>query len=166
MTAFDPTFAVGDSFQWEWVVRLLAAIACGALIGIDREMKDRPAGLRTHALVSMSAAAFTILCGNLFGRVHQFEDVTEPDFLRIIEGVIAGVAFLGAGSIIHGRRNVAGLTTGAGIWAAGAAGLACGAQLYGLAVVISVLAFALLALAALVERVIPKKKTPDRPVEG
>lgn len=87
---------------------MLAAIACGTLIGIDRELKERLAGLRTHALVSMSAAAFTILCGTLFARVHQYGDVTEPDFLRISEGVIAGVAFLGAGSIIQGRRGVAG----------------------------------------------------------
>ena len=163
MSDFDPTSAADHVFQMDWIVRLLAAIACGALIGIDRELKERPAGLRTHALVSMSAAAFTILCSTLFARVHQYGDVTEPDFLRIIEGVIAGVAFLGAGSIIQGRRGVAGLTTGAGIWAAGAAGLACGAELYGLGVLIAGLAFSLLALSTLVEHLVPKKKDPSGP---
>lgn len=151
--AAEPLF-----FDPAWAISLVAAILCGALIGLDREIKSRPAGLRTHALVSMSAAAFTVLSGTLFGRIYSLEGVTEPDYLRIMEAVIAGVAFLGAGTIIRDRDRVTGITTGAGVWAAGAAGLACGAQIYGLAALITGLAIILLSLVALLERGIPGMK--------
>ena len=163
MPTYDPSIAPDQAFQAEWILSLGAAVLCGALIGLDREIKARPAGLRTHALVSMAAAAFTIIGGALFARIYAYPDVTEPDFLRILEAVIAGVGFLGAGTIIRDHEGVTGITTGAGIWAAGAAGLACGAQMYGFAALVTALAIALLTLVAIIERHLPnaKKSTAD-----
>ena len=91
--------------------RLLVATVLGAVIGLDREIRNRPAGLRTHMILSL-----------------------------------AGVSFLAAGTIIRAGRNVTGLTTGAGMWLAGAVGLACGLERYGLAVLAAGLAVIILAV--------------------
>ena len=106
--------------------RMAVATLLGFVIGIDREYLQRPAGLRTHMLVSLAAATFTLVTFELMGR---FEDdpAVNADPIRVIEAVTAGVAFLAAGTIIQARRQVQGLTTGAGLWLAGAIGTACGA---------------------------------------
>jgi putative Mg2+ transporter-C (MgtC) family protein len=104
----------------EIVIRLLLAAAVGAAIGIEREMKDRPAGLRTHMLTALASAVFTILTFEIY---QASKSTSDP--IRIIEAVTAGVAFLAAGAIIQGRAGVQGLTTGAGMWMAGALGVAC-----------------------------------------
>src|SRR5512143_1385199 len=106
--------------------RLLCAALFGALIGFEREWRKRPAGLRTHILVCVAAATFVILTieiahAPIFGR-----DSITMDPLRVVEAVTAGVAFLAAGTIMVARGQVRGLTTGAGMWLAGAVGLACG----------------------------------------
>jgi len=103
-------------------LRLGAAMLFGGMIGIEREVNAEGAGLRTHILVSLAACLFALIA---------FEMLADPtgkgsDPLRLIEAVTAGVAFLAAGSIITSGGKVRGLTTGAGMWMAGAAGLACG----------------------------------------
>jgi putative Mg2+ transporter-C (MgtC) family protein len=100
----------------EIVLRLLLAAAAGAVIGVDRELKDRPAGLRTNMLVALAAAVFTILTFEIY---HSLKNANS-DPVRIIEAVTAGVAFLAAGSIIQSRGGVQGLTTGAALWMCGA----------------------------------------------
>ena len=123
------------------VSRLLLAAAVGAAIGIEREMKDRPAGLRTHMLTALASAVFTILTFE----IHQSaKSTTDP--ARIVEAVTAGVAFLAAGAIIQSRRGVYGLTTGAAMWMAGALGVACGAGYFVLAILATVLTVAILTL--------------------
>jgi putative Mg2+ transporter-C (MgtC) family protein len=117
------------------VLRLLLAAAAGAAIGIDRELKDRPAGLRTNMLVSVAAALFTILTFEIY---HSLKSGSS-DPVRIIEAVTAGVAFLAAGSIIQSRGSVQGLTTGAALWMCGALGVSFGAGYYALAVIATVL---------------------------
>lgn len=112
------------------VARMLLATILGAAIGFEREWKNRPAGLRTHALICLSAATFGILTieivyAPMFQTTPPQEEV-RVDPLRVIEAVTAGVAFLAAGTIILARGEVHGLTTGAGMWLAGAVGLACG----------------------------------------
>ena len=105
--------------------RLLLALLLGAMIGWEREAKSRPAGLRTHMLISMAATIFTIIAMELT-QFPASEQSLRVDPLRLIEAVTAGVAFLAAGSIITSGGNVKGLTTGASMWLAGAVGLACG----------------------------------------
>ena len=104
-------------------VRLLLAVLCGGLIGIERERKRRPAGFRTHILICLGAAMTTL--------TSQYIALTlgEPtDMARLGAQVIAGIGFIGAGTIIiTKRRQVKGLTTAAGLWAGAIVGLCCGA---------------------------------------
>jgi putative Mg2+ transporter-C (MgtC) family protein len=129
----------------EILLRLGLACIFGMIIGIDREWRNKPAGLRTHMLVCLAAATFTLLAIELSAAVAEAQDV-NADPVRIIEAVTAGAAFLGAGSIIQSRGSVRGVTTGASIWLAGAIGLACGAGYYVLAALNVVLAIVILSL--------------------
>ena len=107
----------------EMVLRLLLAGALGAIVGYQRERAGKSAGLRTHILVCVGSALFTIasICG--------FGDIADPG--RIAAGVVAGIGFLGAGAILRTDEGIiAGLTTAACIWAVAAVGLAAGAGLY------------------------------------
>jgi putative Mg2+ transporter-C (MgtC) family protein len=125
--------------ELEIVGRLLLAAGAGAAVGFDREIKDRPAGLRTHMLTSLAAAVFTILTFEIYQR-----STSTGDPIRIIEAVTAGVAFLAAGAIIQSRGGVKGLTTGAAMWMAGALGVACGAGYFVLAVIATALTVVIL----------------------
>jgi putative Mg2+ transporter-C (MgtC) family protein len=128
------------------VLRTLMAVVVGCLIGLDRELRNKPAGMRTHILISLAAALFTLITFELHVQFAGEEGRTA-DPVRIIEAVTAGVAFLAAGAIIQSRGNVHGLTTGANMWLAGALGVACGAGYYILAVIGTV--FALIVLVVL-----------------
>ncbi|MEQ8895799.1 MAG: MgtC/SapB family protein [Roseovarius sp.] len=127
--------------------RLTAACGLGALIGLEREWRQKPAGLRTHILVSVAACLFVIIGQEL--SALEFGDAGEQrhDPLRMIEAVTAGVAFLAAGLIFTSKGEVRNVTTGASLWLAGAVGLGCGAgqiQLAGMAtVIVIVVLFAL-----------------------
>ncbi len=106
--------------------RFCGAIFFGGLIGIEREVRDRPAGLRTHILVSLAAAVFAIISIESIHMPGLSEEQVRIDPLRVVEAVTAGVAFLAAGTIFLSRGQVHGVTTGAGLWLAGAIGLALG----------------------------------------
>lgn len=111
-------------------IRLLLAATMGAAIGFEREWRRRPAGLRTHILVSLASALFSILTLEITHADIIQGDNIRVDPIRMIEAVTAGVAFLAAGAIIQSRGSVKGLTTGAGLWLAGAVGVACGLGLW------------------------------------
>ena len=103
--------------------RLLLAMLCGGVIGIEREYKRRPAGFRTHILICLGASMTTLTSQYLFLTMHMFTDVG-----RLGAQVISGIGFVGAGTIIVTRdKRVKGLTTAAGLWAAAIIGLVCGA---------------------------------------
>ncbi|WP_324762965.1 MgtC/SapB family protein [Sinorhizobium meliloti] len=106
--------------------RLFGAILLGAMIGVEREKRQRPAGLRTHILVSLASAIFAVVA---IESVHM-KSLSGPevriDPIRVVEAVTAGVAFLAAGMIVFSKGEVKGLTTGAGMWLAGAVGLGVG----------------------------------------
>lgn len=133
------------------VARLGAALLCGGLIGIDRELHHRPAGLRTHMLVSLASALFTILTFEIVAGVSADNDALGIDPIRVVEALTAGVAFLAAGTIIVNQGDVRGLTTGASLWLAGAAGLATGMGLYWLAYLVTLAALAILAIMQVVK---------------
>lgn len=127
------------SSDLEMVLRLLLAVGLGALIGLEREHAKKPAGLRTHLLVCVGAALFTIASIYGFGE--------GADAARVAAGVVAGIGFLGAGTIISTRGGLlAGLTTAASIWAVAAIGLAAGAGLYIPATVATVIIVIILML--------------------
>lgn len=131
-------------------LRLGLALLCGLVVGIDREIRNKPAGLRTHMLVSLAAASFALISFDFHHRLlAQGNDNADP--IRAVEAVVAGVAFLGAGTIIQSRRKVSGVTTGAGMWMAGAIGLACGGGLFGIAIALTATLFVVVTLLGFVE---------------
>lgn len=123
----------------EAILRLLLATALGAIIGFQRERAGKPAGLRTHILICLGAALFTV------ASIYGFGAASDPS--RIAAGVLVGVGFLGAGIIMRtGEGIVAGLTTAATIWAVAGIGLAAGAGLYLVSAVAAVLILIVLYL--------------------
>ena len=107
-------------------LRMVLAVICGGIIGIEREYKRRPAGFRTHILICLGAAMTTLTSQYLYLVLNQYTDIA-----RLGAQVIAGIGFIGAGTIIVTRRQrVKGLTTAAGLWAAAIIGLCLGAGFY------------------------------------
>ena len=105
------------------VLRLLAAALVGALIGFDRERRGKPAGLRTHALVSLGAALFVVIIERQPGGTNLGADALS----RVLQGLVTGIGFLGAGVILHRPSGrVTGLTSAAMVWIAAALGAAAG----------------------------------------
>lgn len=136
--------------------RLSAALMCGGLIGLDRELHRRPAGLRTHMLVALASALFTILTFEIVASVDMQGEALGIDPVRIVEALTAGVAFLAAGTILVNKGDVKGLTTGASLWLAGAAGLATGMGLYWLAYAVTIAALLVLIVMELAKIAIGK----------
>lgn len=127
------------STELEMVLRLLLAVGLAALIGLERQYARKPAGLRTHLLVCTGAALFTIASIYGFGE--------GADSARVAAGIVAGIGFLGAGTIVSTREGIlVGLTTAASIWAVAAIGLAAGAGLYILAPVATLIVLIVLRI--------------------
>lgn len=127
------------------LLRLLLACGLGMAIGLEREFAGKAAGFRTHTLVCLGAALFTLVSIYAFG--------TSADIARVAAGVVAGIGFLGAGAIIHREGgSVEGLTTAASIWAVAAIGLAAASGLYWPAVLATALALLLLQSDRLIKR--------------
>jgi putative Mg2+ transporter-C (MgtC) family protein len=131
-------------------MRLSAAVLLGGAVGLDREWRRKPAGMRTHMLVCLAAASFTVLAGQVSVMARELGQTGDP--VRIVEAVTAGVAFLGAGTIFRAGRDVKGLSTGGSIWLVGAIGIACGAGSFALAIINAVLAVVILSVLGLLER--------------
>lgn len=111
------------------LIRMILAIICGGVIGLEREDKNRPAGLRTHVLVCIGAAVVMLTAQNMYNRFDEF------DISRMGAQVVSGIGFLGAGTIIISRGHVRGLTTAAGLWAVACVGLAIGIGFYSGAII-------------------------------
>lgn len=126
----------------EALLRIALAAIFGAIIGLEREQADKPAGVRTFSIVALGAALFSIIGVTTFGQ--------DDAGARIAAQVVTGVGFLGAGTILHNRGDVIGLTTAAGIWGAAAVGMGFGFGLYILSIGSSVIMLALLRVIGLV----------------
>ncbi len=127
----------------ELIMRIVLAGALGALIGVERERIDRPAGLRTHMLVSLGAAQFTIL---------SFHAFPGSDPSRIASVVVVGIGFIGAGTIIQSRNRIIGVTTAASLWVVASIGMAVGIGFYLAAIVVTILSFLTLRLKLIEDR--------------
>lgn len=116
-------FSDGNFNMWGAFVRMILAVICGGIIGIEREYKRRPAGFRTHILICLGASMTTLASQYMYLEMNMFTDLA-----RLGAQVIAGIGFIGAGTIIvTRRRQVKGLTTAAGLWVSAIVGLALGA---------------------------------------
>jgi putative Mg2+ transporter-C (MgtC) family protein len=127
------------------ITRLLAASLLGGLIGLEREVKRRSAGVRTNLLICMGAAFFTMLSAMLAGE-------GTGDKSRVASNIVQGIGFLGAGLILHNRSRISGLTSAASVWVVASIGMACGAGLYAAAVVATVIVIIVLELVGVLER--------------
>jgi putative Mg2+ transporter-C (MgtC) family protein len=125
------------SQELEMILRLLVAAALGFLIGLQREWKEKPAGVRTLTLISVGSALFAIISEMGF---------VGGDPSRIAAGIVTGIGFLGAGAILHRHGGVEGLTTAAAIWATAGVGLAVGAGLYLIAIIVAGITLSVLFL--------------------
>ena len=138
------------------VVRLLLAAVLGGLVGIERQFHGQWAGLRTHMTVAMGAATFTVLA------LSVAAENSMVDATRVIQGIAAGIGFLGAGTILKlsDQLEVKGLTTASAIWLAAAVGTAAGLAEYAVAIAATLIALVILALLR------PLEKWFDRRSEG
>ena len=139
------------------VLRLAMAIILGGIIGLEREISARPAGLRTHMMIALAASLLTIVTFEMLALPSLAAVAEKSDPLRLIEAVTAGVAFLAAGTIFTSKGQVNGLTTGAGMWLAGAIGLACGMGQMQLAGMVTLLALVILTLVGWMTARLPKQ---------
>jgi len=131
------------SLPLQIVIRLLVAVALGAVIGYERELRAKNAGVRTHIMVALGAAVFMLI--SQFG----FPDTAKFDAARIAAGVVTGIGFIGGG-IIMKRKHVSGLTTAASLWVTGAVGLAAGSGMFEVAVLSTILVLICLEVLSLV----------------
>jgi putative Mg2+ transporter-C (MgtC) family protein len=149
---------------WELISRILIAAALGGLVGLERELSDQPAGLRTHILVSLGAALFTMV--GAYGLESFFtgdEPAARLDPTRIAAQVVSGIGFLGAGAILRQGVNIRGLTTAAALWVTAAIGTAVGFGFIGGAVVVTVVAvLSLYGLKRVRKAVLPKLQSSVR----
>ena len=135
--------------------RIVLAVLLGCLIGIEREKNDKPAGVRTTALVCLGATMFTIINLIIIGSSLLPNDRLDPS--RIIAYMIVGIGFLGSGVIIRNKDKLEGATTAICLWNAVAVGVLCGLQKYVLAILITLIIYLVLKLKWIDKRVTKRK---------
>jgi len=140
---------------WMVLLRLSAATVVGCVIGLNRELCGKPAGMRTHGLVALGAALITVASLDLAG-------AESAAVLRTVQGIMAGIGFLGGGVIMRdeSHQSVHGLTTAASVWVVAALGIACGAGQWATSVIAVVITLALLVLGEKVEYKLRLKRNP------
>jgi putative Mg2+ transporter-C (MgtC) family protein len=138
----------------EAVTRLLLACVLGGVVGIEREVQRRAAGVRTNLLICMGCAFFTLLSAVLAGE-------NSPNKGQVAANIVQGIGFLGAGLIIHNRSRVSGFASAASVFVVASIGMACGAGLYGPAVIATVIVLLALAFVGVLERRINLKIYPQ-----
>ncbi|HEV8428589.1 MAG TPA: MgtC/SapB family protein [Pyrinomonadaceae bacterium] len=127
------------------LIRVFAAVLLGAIVGIERERAGKPAGLRTHMIVSLGTAVVVLACTEV--------NMGLDGLSRVIQGIVTGIGFVGAGSILKlsEQREIRGLTTAAGLWMTAAIGIAVGLGALGLAVIGTILTLLVLALEHVID---------------
>lgn len=137
------------------IFAILLAVWCGAAIGLERQLRRKPAGLRTNILICLGAAVFTIISARMAG--------DKDAITRIAAQIVTGVGFLGAGAVIQDRGGIHGLTTAATIWLVASIGMACGAKLYLLAVISTLIAIIVLVGLGQLEKFFGRSKENHEP---
>jgi putative Mg2+ transporter-C (MgtC) family protein len=141
------------------IIRLLAAMFLGGIVGIQRESTRKPAGLRTHVLVCVATAAFMIAC--------SAKGMSSDGLSRVIQGIVTGIGFIGAGTILKlsQEHEIKGLTTAASVWMTAAIGVVVGLGSLGIALMVTVLALIILSLARLEHSIENKGRGQDKESE-
>lgn len=141
------------SGQAELLVRLVVGTVLGAVIGYERHLHGRPAGLRTHLLVGLASTTFMLVSTHfVYFQHYAKDDLVTIDTSRIAASVVTGVGFLGGGAILRSGLNVQGLTTAAGLWLVAAIGLSAGTGMYAISVASTFMGVIALTVLRRVER--------------
>ena len=147
-------FSFWEKLDLQQFVPLAAAIFLGGLIGLEREIHHKPAGLRTNTLICLGAALLTMIARST---------AAGDNSTRIIQGIITGVGFIGAGAIMRDQANIYGVTTAATIWIVTVIGIACGYELYRMAIFTAVLSLLVLLGLGPLDRKIRKDEDIEAP---
>jgi putative Mg2+ transporter-C (MgtC) family protein len=152
------------NLPWQVVVaRLLGAVVLCGLIGLEREVRARPAGLRTHMLVGLAAALYCLIMLEIVAEAGVYSDRIAMDPLRVLSAVTSGVAFLAAGMIIFAQGKVRGLTTGASLWLTAAVGVSAGLGMWFIAAMSTALALVVIVILKVAENVAQERLGDDEP---
>lgn len=128
------------STQLDWLLRIIVAAVCGAVIGYERAIQRKSAGVRTHIVVAIASALFMIVSKYGFTDLLNTHDIAlDPS--RIAAQIVTGISFIGAGTILVRREQISGLTTAAGVWATSAIGMAVGAGMYAIGILATAFLF-------------------------
>jgi putative Mg2+ transporter-C (MgtC) family protein len=149
---FGPGFTVEET-----LVRLGVATLCGLILGLDRELRGIAAGLRTHALVSVSSAVITLSALELYETVRAQGGESDP--LRVIQGLAQAIGFIAAGAIFVTHGHVRNLTTAANVWLATAVGIASGAGQYTLVVMATIFGVVIVTVVRIAEHFLPRRSS-------
>ena len=138
------------------IIRLVAAMLMGGMVGVQRESTRKPAGLRAHVLVSVAAAAFIIAC--------SASGMSSDGLSRVIQGIVTGIGFIGAGTILKlsEEHRIKGLTTAASVWMTAAIGVVVGLGSLGIALMVTTLALVILSLARLEHSIEDRGRRPGK----
>ncbi len=145
-------------FNAEYIIRIFLAIILGFALGLERELTNKYAGLRTHILVCLGACVFTLLSIYAFPTYATGDNVVISnatgirDTSRVAAQIVTGIGFIGAGTVLRNGPMVFGLTTAATLWIAASIGMACGSGMYDIAIIATVLSVAVLTLIRIFER--------------
>lgn len=143
------------------LIALSIAFLLGGIIGLEREINGKPAGLRTNIIICVGACAFTVLSSHFGGSGSVSGDVSS----RIVAGIITGVGFLGGGVLIREGSSIHGLTTAASIWLVTSIGIACGIGQFATAVIVTVMTLIVLLALSPFAHFIRKNKNVDKATE-
>lgn len=155
----DTLGAFIDSFRISsvapYLISIITAVVCGAAIGIERNIRQKEAGIRTHIIVALGSALIMVISKYGFFDIVGYADHVNLDGARLAAQVVTGISFLGAGIIVN-RGTIKGLTTAAGVWTTAGIGLAAGAGMYGIAVYATII---LLAVQIAIHSFLPVENT-------
>jgi putative Mg2+ transporter-C (MgtC) family protein len=148
-------------------IRVLIAAGLGAAIGLERELRDQPAGLRTHMLVALGSCLFTLVSAYGF---HEFTaasstQAVRADVTRVASQIVVGIGFLGGGAILRHGGTIRGLTTAATLWLVAAIGLAAGVGFYSSALIVTAVAIVALEGLKPLEKMLDRKQELEEPAE-
>ena len=146
----------------EMFLRLAAATLAGLLLGLDREWRGIAAGIRTHALVSVSSAAITISALLLYAHLRSIDENSDSDPLRVIQGLAQAIGFIAAGTIFVSKGDVRNLTSAANIWLAAAVGIAAGAGQFLLVAMSVLFGLFILIVVRILEKFLPGSDKAQR----
>lgn len=141
------------------IIRIILAVIFGSIIGLERERRHKPAGLRTNILVMLGSTLITLMAINI---IDNFNPGGNADMGRIIGSIVTGIGFLGAGAIIQGRGSVHGLTTAATIWIVAAIGITIGLGYYAVAAACTIIVVVVLFVLGIIERREETKEAPEK----